>query len=54
METEDDSDEDDDEDLNDGDDKSDKPFMALCNDDWEGDEIPLPDIIKLTNIRLND
>ena len=49
AETEDDSDEDDDEDLNDGDDKSDKPFMALCNDDWEGDEIPLPDIIKLTS-----
>ena len=50
---EDDDDDDDNGDNDDGDyedgDKGPRPFMALCNDDWEGKEILLPDIIKLTS-----
>lgn len=50
TEDEDDDDDDDNGDYDDGDgDKGSRPFMALCNDDWEGKEILLPDIIKLTS-----
>ena len=49
AETEEDEHEDEDCDIESDDDKICKPFMALCNDDWEGKEILLPETIKLTS-----